>query len=101
MEKDIPLHLQEIIFTSKKLSRQIAKWERQRMIKKIAPRLYTGKLDLQPETLIQRNLFLILGRHYPNAVISHRSAMELKPTETNDFFLTYTYTKKIPLPGVT
>jgi hypothetical protein len=101
MEKDIPLHLQEIIFTDKELSRQIAKWERQGLIKKIAPRLYTGKLDLPPETLIRRNLFPILGRHYPKAVISHRSAMELKPTEADDFFLTYTYTKKITLPGVT
>lgn len=101
MEKDIPLHLQEIIFTGKELSRQITKWERQGLIKKIAPRLYTGKLDLQPETLIQRNLFSILGRHYPNAIISHRSAMELKPTETGDFFLTYSYTKKVTLPGIT
>ena len=42
MEKDIPLHLQEIIFTDKELSRQIAKWERQGLIKKVAPRLYTG-----------------------------------------------------------
>ena len=101
MEKDIPLHLQEIIFTDKAISRQIVKWEKQGQIKKIAPRIYSGKLDISPETLIQRNLFLILGRHYPKAVISHRSALELKPTETNDFFLTYTYTKKISWPGVT
>ncbi len=101
MEKDIPLHLQEIIFTDKTLSRQIAKWEKEGLIKKIAPRLYSGKMDASPETLIRRNLFTILGRHYSKAVISHRSAFELKPTETDDFFLTYTYTKKISLPGVT
>lgn len=100
MEKDIPLHLQEIIFTDKTLSRQIAKWEKEGLIKKIAPRLYSGKMDASPESLIRRNLFNILGRHYPKAVISHRSAFELKPTETDDFFLTYTYTKKISLPGI-
>jgi len=101
MEKDIPLHLQEIIFTDKRLSRQISKWEKEGLIKKIAPRIYSGKMEGAPEVLIRRNLFTILGRQFPNAVISHRSAFELKPTETGDFFLTYTYTKKISLPGVT
>ena len=101
MEKEIPLHLQEVIFAEKTLSRQIAKWEAQGLIKKIAPRIYTGKIQETPEALIRRNLFTILGRHYPNAVISHRSALELKPTETGDFFLTYSYTKKIALAGIT
>jgi len=101
MEKSIPLHLQEIIFTDKNLSRQIGKWEKEGLIKKIAPLIYTGKIHETPEMLIRRNLFTILGRQYPNAIISHRSALELKPTETGDFFLTYTYTKKIGLPGIT
>lgn len=101
MEKDIPLHLQEVIFTDKSLSRQITQWEQQGLIKKIAPLIYTGKINETQEVLIRRNLFTILGHQYPNAVISHRSALELKPTVTGDFFLTYTYTKKIDLPGVT
>jgi Fic family protein len=101
MEKDIPLHLQEVIFPDKSLSRQIAKWEKQGLVKKIAPLIYTGKIQDTSEALIRRNLFAILGHHYPNAVISHRSALELKPTETGDFFLTYSYTKKIALAGVT
>src|SRR5579872_2905169 len=101
MEKHIPLHLQEIIFTDKALSRQIVKWEKAGLIKKIAPRIYSGKVSDTPEALIRRNLFSILGRQYPNAVISHRSAFELRPTDSGDFFLTYAYTKKISLPGVT
>ena len=101
MEKNLPLHLQEIIFTDKALSSQIVKWEKAGLVKKIGPRIYSGKLGDTPEVLIRRNLFAILGRQYPNAVISHRSAFELKPTETGDFFLTYSYTKKLSLPGVT
>lgn len=101
MEKNVPLHLQEIIFTNKVLSRQITKWEKEGLVKKIAPRIYSGKIGDAPELLIRRNLFAILGRLYPKAVISHRSAFELRPTETDDFFLTYSYTKKISLPGVT
>ncbi len=49
---------------------------------------------------MRRNLFTILGRLYPGAVLSHRSAFEFKPTSANHLFLTYTYTKKINLPGV-
>jgi len=101
MEKNLPPHLQEIIFTDKALSPQIVKWEKAGLVKKIAPRIYSGKLEDTAEALIRRNLFAILGRQYPNAVISHRSAFELRPTETGDFFLTYSYTKKISLPGVT
>lgn len=49
----------------------------------------------------RRLLFYILGQLYPNAVISHRSAFEFKPTDEGDIYLTYSYTKIIHLPGVT
>ena len=50
-------------------------------------------MDDAPEDIVRRNIFYILGQLYPNAVISHRSAFELKPTAEGDIFLTYTYTK--------
>lgn len=101
MEKDIPLHLQEIIFSEKATSRKIVAWESEGKVKKIGPRLYTGKVDEKPETIIRRNIFTILGREYEGAVLSHRSALEFKPTESGTLFLTYTYTKKVQLPGIT
>ena len=100
MESSRHLHLQDIIFTRETSSRQISNWEKAGLVKKIAPRIYTGKVEEAPETLIRRNLFSILGHQYPNAIISYRSAFELKPTATDDFFLTYTYTRKIVLPGL-
>ncbi len=69
-------------------------------IRKIAPRIYTTNMDDAPEIITKRNLFYILGQLYPHAVISHRSAFELKPTDDGDIFLTYTYTKNISLPGI-
>ena len=69
-------------------------------LRKIAPKVYTTNMDEEPEVIIKRNLFFILGELYPNAVISHRSAFELKPTENGDIFLTYTYSKVVTLPGV-
>lgn len=103
MEKNIPLHLQDIVFGSSDpaISQQIAKHVREGKLKKIAPRLYTGKLTDSAEEVIKRNLFSILGTQYNGAVLSHRSAFEYRPTESGVLFLTYSYTKKIELPGVT
>lgn len=103
MEKNILENLQEILFSSsdQRVSRQIAKLERMGRIRKIAPRVYSSNLTDPPEEIIRRNLLMILGRLYADAVLSHRSAFECRPTESGHIFITHTYTKKIPLPGVT
>ena len=69
-------------------------------LRKIATRVYTTNMDDDAEVIIRRNIFYILGLLYPHAVISHRSAYELKPTDGGDIYLTYTYTKNITLPGL-
>lgn len=70
-------------------------------LRKIAPKVYTTNMEDSPETIVARNLFYILGQLFPHAVISHRSAFELKPTETGDIFLTYNYSRNVSLPGIT
>ncbi len=70
-------------------------------VKKIAPRIYTSNLNDTPESIIRRNLFPILGQLYPGALLSHRSALEFQPTQDGKIFLTYTYSKRITIPGVT
>jgi Fic/DOC family len=103
MENNIPIHLQEIIFATSDiaLNRQLSKLEGEGQIKKIAPRIYTSNFNESEEIIIRRNIFTILGKLYPGAVVSHRSALEFKPTSANQIFVTYTYTKKIELPGIT
>ena len=88
---------QEIIFSSSdsSISKKIAKAEKQGKIKKIAPRIYTTNLRDSEEYIIKRHFFDILKWRFPEAVISHRSASELRPTESGNFFLTSNYTKKI------
>lgn len=95
--------LSEIVFSSSspKISKQIKNLEKEGRLIKIAPRIYTSNLKETPESIIQRNLFQILAHQYPEALLSHRSAFEYKPTSTGNIFLTYTYTKKVELPGVT
>ncbi len=91
----------EIASSDKKESAARTDLVKRGLLKKIAPRIYTTNLDETPEVVIRRNIFSILGQLYPEAVVSHRSAYELKPTEEGDFFLTYKYTKNISLPGIT
>ena len=102
MENNIPIHLQEIIFATSDiaLNRQLRKLENEGQIKKIAPRIYTSNFNESEEIIIRRNIFTILGKLYPGAILSHRSALEFKPTTANQIFVTYTYTKKIDLPGI-
>ncbi len=103
MEKNLPKQLQEIIFGSSdpSKSRQIAKLEKDGQIRKIAPRIYSANLTETPEVIIRRNLFSVLAHLYPGAVLSHRSALEFEPTQTGQLFLTYKYTRKAKLPGIT
>lgn len=94
----------EIIFSSSNssVSRKISSAEKSGKIKKIAPRIYTSNMLDSAENIVKRNLIDILTWRYPNAVISHRSAQELRPTNSAEFFLTYTFRKKISdLPGIT
>jgi len=103
VENTLPIHLQEVIFGSSdpNISRKISKLEKEGKLKKIAPRIYTGNLEESPEKIIRRNIFIILGRLFPGAVLSHRSALEFQPTSANQIFLTHKYTKKTKLPGLT
>ena len=102
MENILPIHLQEVIFSSsdQKISKQISKLQKNGKIRKIAQRIYSSNLIDQPEEIIRRNLFMVLGRLYPGAVLSHRSAFEFEPTIEGHIFLTYSYTKKVNLAGI-
>ena len=103
MEKNRPIHLQEVIFSSQdsRISKQITKLLSAGVIRKIAPRVYSSNLEEPIESIIRRNLFQILGTLYPGTMLSHRSAFEFQPTKTGKIFLTTSYTKKIKLPGIT
>ncbi|MBP5562111.1 MAG: Fic family protein [Muribaculaceae bacterium] len=102
MEKnDIMSH--EIVMASSEATTRnvLAKMKREGRIVKIATKIYTTNLHDTPENIVRRNLFFILGELYPGAVMSHRSAFECRPTPNGHIYLTYRYTKKVSLPGIT
>ncbi|MBD3243845.1 MAG: cell filamentation protein Fic [Chitinivibrionales bacterium] len=94
--------LPEILFGSsdRAISRQISKLRSDGTVRKLAPRVYTANLRDDPEVIVRRNLFQILGHLYSGAVLSHRSAFEYGPTGTGRVYVTYTYTRKASLPGL-
>jgi prophage maintenance system killer protein len=95
--------LQEIFFGSsdKSKSAELNSLEKQGLINKIAPRIYSSKIGEDPAFVVKRNWFRVLSHQYPNAIISHRSALEFKPTPEGHIYLTYTYSNKVDLPGLT
>ena len=93
----------EIIFGSSdpNISRVLGKKKKDGELRKLAPRIYTTNLIDSPANIVRRNLIEILAYRYPNALISHRSAKEMRPTSTGDFFLTNSATRRVTdLPGI-
>ena len=103
MAKNLHDPLPEVVFSSSDsgVSNAIARAVKAGKLKKIAPRIYTSNLADTSEGIIRRNLYRILGKLFPQALISHRSALDGRPTADWTIFLTYKYTKRINLPGVT
>lgn len=69
--------MSEIIFASSvpSESRRIRRELDRKAIRQLAPRIYTSNLADEPRVIIRRNLFEIAAHRFPQAVISHRSAL--------------------------
>lgn len=93
----------EIVFASSnpQESRRISRRVKAGELRALLPRVYTSNLADTPDQVVRRNLALILGQLYPDALISHRSALEGGGLAGPEVYLTYRYTKKVPWPGVT
>ena len=99
MQKNLP----DILFASadKAESKRISRLVHAGRIRKIAPRVYSSNLQDEPAVIITRHLYLVLGRLFPGAVLSHRTALEGKPTEDGTVFLSYKYNRTVKIPGAT
>lgn len=94
-------NLHEIVFASsdRVISRKINQQIKSGELRKIAPRVYTSNADDSPEAIILRNWFRILSHLFPDAILSHRSAIEGRPVDGH-IFLTYSSTRNVQLPGL-
>lgn len=95
--------LPEILFgtSANKEAKRLRRLLRAGKARKIAPRLYTTNLSDPPAKVVQDNLYEILGGLFPKATLSHRTALEGKPTAKWEVFLTTSYSRTVRLPGLT
>lgn len=59
------MRLHEIIIGTKERSKQISKLEKERLVKKIAPRLYTSNMTEIPEKIVRRNWYAYCLNYTP------------------------------------
>lgn len=93
----------EIFFASSdvEVSHAISRLVKQGKLRKIAPRIYTSNLIDSSESIVRRNIHNILMWRFPGAVVSHRSAKEMRLTTGGYFFLTGPSNRKVTdIPGV-
>ena len=69
-------------------------------MRKIAPRVYTSNLEEAPETVVRRNWYRVVSDLFPDAFLSHRSALERMPTPGGHLYIAYTNKRLVKLPGL-
>lgn len=100
MKKSELQSLGEIIVSNARTSSRVSRLVKKGLLRKIAPRLYSSNLEDDPCLIVDRNLYHVLGGLFPGAVLSHRSAFEIRPVDGH-IFLTYPYDRIVHLPGLT
>lgn len=97
------LDLPEIIYSSSNSleSRKIGKLLKEGKIKKLLPKAYTPNFVDEEEVIIKRHLFQLISKHYPGALLSHRTAIEYTLSPKGNVYLTSSQNRVVRWPGVT
>lgn len=72
-----------------------------RELRQLAPKIFSSNMQDPPESILRRNWKQVLGYLYPGAVISHRTAHEMRPSKEGFVHLTFKYKARKDLPGLT
>lgn len=86
--------------TSAEQKEMVATGLRDGKIRKIRRGLYTTNLSEPLEAVVRRNLWQVVAHVCPNAVVSHRTAMEGRPSPTGLVTVTGSYDRRVSLPGL-
>ncbi len=90
----------EIVFgggtASSRISRAVDRGE----LRKIGPALYTSHLHDPPAQVVERHRWAIVAHYAPNAVVTHRTAFEGRPSQDGTIFMTGPTSKRVDIPGL-
>ncbi len=94
--------LPEIIFASSNSSesRRIRGMLAEGRIRPLFSRVYTSNLDDPVEQIVRRNIWLLVSHVFPEAIISHRSAIEYRISPHSNVYLTAGSRRVYRWPGV-
>jgi fido (protein-threonine AMPylation protein) len=90
----------EVFRTSAELSDAVSRAVRDGRARKLHGRLYTTNMVEQPDAIIRRNLWRVVSLLFPGTVVSHRTALEMRPTPGGTVFLTGPSNRLVELPGL-
>src|SRR5215218_5042935 len=92
--------LPEVFVSTSGISLAVSAAVRAGTVRKLGTRLYTTNTDDPLDDIARRHLWQIVGLLFPDSVVSHRTALEGRPTPRGTLFLTGRYNRLVELPGV-
>ena len=92
--------LPEVFVSTRETSRSVSTAVAAGKARKLAARLYTSNMVDAPDAIIRRNLWRVVSLVVPGTVVSHRTAIEMRPAEDGSVFLTAGYDRRVELPGL-
>ncbi|MGH8139536.1 MAG: Fic family protein [Steroidobacteraceae bacterium] len=81
-------------------ARRLQRMAAQGQLRRIYRGIYTDDLPQPIEAIIRRELYALCALIVPGSIISHRSALESRPTAGGNYYLSGRYRREIELPGV-
>ena len=81
-------------------ARRLQRIAEQGQLRRIYQGIYTDDLVQPIEAITRRELYALCALIAPGSIISHRSALESRPTPDGNYYLTGHYRREIKLPGV-
>jgi Fic/DOC family len=80
--------------------RALASLKREGKIREIGPRLYTSLPEEATPDAVRKSWMSIVSALFPKALLSHRTALEFKPTSDGEIFLTSATRRTLDYPGI-
>ncbi len=98
-----PVPLPPLLFPAKTSADRawMAKLKKEGLIHPIGPRLYTSVARSKISSVVQNQWSNIISNLFPKALLSHRSALEYKPSPKGEIVLTSNTNREIVYPGLT
>lgn len=98
--KKLPPALPEAFVSTSQIASLVAREFKRGNIRKLASRVYSTNLSDAPETIVRRNLWVLVAALFPGALIADRTAIENRPAADGSVFLISGKKNPLTLPGI-